>query len=200
MLLINKNLFYDIDDTYTFMGTTSSGSTTITGISAADIEKLQTAKQVCGDGILITGTGIAADCMIDEISTDSVTITAAATAAGTVKISYGNIHNYPYMYGKGDGSTTIVLPNYRGRFIMGGDTVNVISAGLPNLTGYGGLIMYANSGTGVFSGSPRTTNLPGGAGAAAGDLNFNASNSNSIYGNSDTVQPPSFLLLPQIKY
>ena len=45
-----KNLFYDADDTYTFMGTTAADSTTITGISAADIEKLQTAKQVCGDG------------------------------------------------------------------------------------------------------------------------------------------------------
>lgn len=60
--------------------------------------------------------------------------------------------------------------------------------------------MYANHGTGVFSGTPRTTNLPGGLGAEAGNLNFNASKSSAIYGKSETVQPPSIQLLPQIKY
>lgn len=83
---------------------------------------------------------------------------------------------------------------------MGGDSCEKIDAGLPNLTGYGGLIMYANRGTGVFNGSPGNNNLPGGAGAAAGDLNFNASKSSAIYGKSETVQPPSIQLLPQIKY
>lgn len=29
---------------------------------------------------------------------------------------------------------------------------------------------------------------------------FAASNSNSVYGNSDTVQPPAIALIPQIKY
>lgn len=130
------NAFYDKDDTYTFTGTTTVSGTTITGISAEDIEKLQTAKEVCGDGILITGTGIPEDCMIDEISTDSVTITVAATAAGSnVKISYGNIHNYPYLYGWGDGVNTFVLPNYRGRVIQGGDMLAILAAGLPDVTG-----------------------------------------------------------------
>ena len=52
------NAFYDKDDTYTITGTTTVSGTTFTGISAEDIEKLQTAKEVCGDGILITGSGI----------------------------------------------------------------------------------------------------------------------------------------------
>ena len=202
----DKNLFYDIDDTYTFMGTTSSGSTTITGISAANIEKLQTAKQVCGDGILITGTGIAADCMIDEISTDSVTITAAATAAGTVKISYGNIHNYPYMYGKGDGSTTIVLPNYRGRFIMGGDNVLVQEDALPNIIGQCGSADAWSAASGATDSAIWKTSISGDwvGGNVWQDhtnqLYFNASRSNEIYGKSDKVLPKSFALLPQIKY
>ena len=205
-----KNLFYDADDTYTFMGTTAADSTTITGISAADIEKLQTAKQVCGDGILITGTGIADDCMIDTINEDSVTITVAATAAGTVKISYGNIHNYPYMYGKGDGTSTFVLPDYRGRFIMGGDNVSVKAPGLPNITGkvafwaqnYGGGMQRNPQGAFYDTGQNYNTGLlkndeSNGAGRYLG---FEAARSNSIYGASDTVQPPAFALIPQIKF
>ena len=206
-----KNLFYDADDTYTFMGTTAADSTTITGISAADIEKLQTAKQVCGDGILITGTGIADDCMIDTINEDSVTITVAATAAGTVKISYGNIHNYPYMYGKGDGTSTFVLPDYRGRFIEGSDSVNIISAGLPNITGT--VVLWAqNHGggmfrepTGAFYDTGTDVQVSGlikndAMHASGRKLGFDADRSNSLYGASDTIQPPSFSLIPQIKY
>lgn len=44
---------------------------------------------------------------------------------------------------------------------------------------------------------------PYGAGSSAGSkktLNFNAAGSNSIYGASDTVQPPALTLIPQIKY
>lgn len=102
-------------------------------------------------------------------------------------------------YSVGNGSTTFRLPNL-GCWVRGGGTAGTaagvggnLDAGLPNLTGYGGLIMYTDSGTGVFSGSPRTTNLPGGQGAAAGDLNFNASNGNTIYGNVETVQPESIV-------
>lgn len=102
-------------------------------------------------------------------------------------------------YSVGNGTSTFRLPNL-GCWVRGGGTAGTaagvggnLDAGLPNLTRYGGLIMYADSGTGVFSGTPRTTNLPGGAGAAAGDLNFNASNGNAIYGNAETVQPESIV-------
>lgn len=195
------NAFYDKDDTYTFTGTTTVSGTTITGISAEDIEKLQTAKEVCGDGILITGTGIPEDCMIDEISTDSVTITVAATAAGTVKISYGNIHNYPYLYGWGDGETTFVLPDYRARVIQGGDSLQIISAGLPDIQGVtwtdslsqlynsGAFYKYVNHNRGM-------TNTSGNG----GELYFSASYSNPIYGASSTVQPPALSLILQIKF
>ena len=199
--------FYDKDDTYTFTGTTTVSGTTITGISAEDIEKLQTAKEVCGDGILITGTGIPEDCMIDEISTDSVTITVAATAAGTVRISYGNIHNYPYLYGWGDGETTFVLPNYRARVIQGGEQTASKGAGLPNISGSaaiktGSRVAGFDTLSGAFSSDNRTI---------WGDYNditqinpagftFNAARSNPIYGASDTVQPPAIQLIPQIRY
>ena len=203
--------FYDKDDTYTFTGTTTVSGTTITGISAEDIEKLQTAKEVCGDGILITGTGIPEDCMIDEISTDSVTITVAATAAGSnVKISYGNIHNYPYLYGWGDGVNTFVLPDYRARVIQGGDTAGVMSAGLPNITAnddnsseFAIWSMAASSSQienvaflGKSSGFRSSSDTSG----QFFGFSFDASRCTPIYGASNTVQPPALVLLPQIKY
>ena len=73
-----------------------------------------------------------------------------------------------------------------------------MDAGLPNITGYCGLVMYAGNGTGTFSGSLNDNNLPGGAGA--GGLNFNASRSNSIYGSSDTVTPTSLTCITCIRY
>ena len=107
-------------------------------------------------------------------------------------------------YGEGDGTTTFNLPDSRGRFDEGTSSYDEIGlkreAGLPNLTGYGGLIMYASEGTGVFSGTTNHTNLPGGSSAGAGNLNFDASLSNPIYGNSETVQPSSLVCLKIIKY
>ena len=201
----DKNLFYDKDDTYTFTGTTTVSGTTITGISAEDIEKLQTAKEVCGDGILITGTGIPEDCMIDEISTDSVTITVAATAAGSnVKISYGNIHNYPYLYGWGDGETTFVLPDYRARVIQGGDTAKVKAAGLPNITGWFADVSLTGpswTAEGAFYTGTDYGNATTGTGAEGyvGGMSFAASKSSAIYGVSETVQPPAIRLILQAK-
>ena len=205
--------FYDKDDTYTFTGTTTVSGTTITGISAEDIEKLQTANFFCGDGILITGTGIPEDCMIDEISTDSVTITVAATAAGSnVKISYGNIHNYPYLYGWGDGVNTFVLPDYRARVIQGGDCTKNIAAGLPNITGnisnnsgYGlldnrAIYQYITNGAFGKIQTNKTIHYQSANTSAACNLEFDASRSNPIYGKSTTVQPSALQLIPQIKF
>ena len=202
----DKNLFYDKDDTYTFTGTTTVSGTTITGISAEDIEKLQTAKEVCGDGILITGDGIPEDCMIDEISTDSVTITVEATAAGSnVKISYGNIHNYPYLYGWGDGETTFVLPDYRARVIQGGDTVMVLASALPNIKGYQHSSRWNIDDTSNADSALYKTTGSAGLYAAAEQssnniLKFDASRSNPIYGRSDKVQPPALQLISQLRY
>ena len=201
--------FYDKDDRYSFTGTTTVSGTTITGISTEDIEKLQTAKEVCGDGILITGTGIPEDCMIDEISTDSVTITVAATAAGTVKISYGNIHNYPYLYGWGDGETTFVLPNYRGRVIQGGDLINVLAAGVPNIIGEINCDFRINGrvgtdfATGVFLPTETGEGFVVNSGSVPNNtilIKFNANKNNAVYGASSTVQPSAISLISQIKF
>lgn len=110
----------------------------------------------------------------------------------------------PYKYGRGDGSTTMVLPDYRNRVIQGGDNIAVKAPGLPNITG--SYNEYPSSPTeveGAFTGSNRLTNAcwqERGSGQGAGLITFDASNSNTIYGASDTVQPAAFSLLPQIKF
>ena len=108
-------------------------------------------------------------------------------------------------YGVGDGSTTFGLPNLINKFPQGNTTVGTqIAAGLPNITGswrptYGWLkgATYAGAFTAYAadtgSGSGSTANVNYG-------INFNASRSSAIYGNSTTVQPPALTLLPIIKY
>lgn len=109
----------------------------------------------------------------------------------------------PWLFGQGDGETTFVLPDYRNIFIEGGDTPNKIEAGLPNITGVANGILqgvpYSYSGafynisTGAAIQSTATENVNRGIG-------IDASKSNSIYGASNTVQPPAIVLIPQIKY
>ena len=57
--------------------------------------------------------------------------------------------------------------------------------------------------SGAFYNAGGNTN-PGGLGNNSGAnvpyLGFQASKSNSIYGASETVQPPAIILLPQIKF
>ena len=80
-----------------------------------------------------------------------------------------------------------------------------IEAGLPNIIGQWNAtgIGLSVSGSGCFTGPWYTGGgeTYGGNGAAnTTHLPFNASNSNSIYGKSDTVQPPAFTVNYFIKY
>ena len=73
---------------------------------------------------------------------------------------------------------------------------------MPNIIG-GFRIVRASpqNGTGAFS---TTMGTHWGAGDdtadSAGTVSFSAANSNSIYGASTTVQPPTITLIPQIKF
>ena len=94
--------------------------------------------------------------------------------------------------------------------LKGGDTVNILQAGLPNISG----VAYAASGygffrkdsngnsNGAFIKGATVNNLEGGgySNITSSYLGFDASASNSIYGNSNTVQPSALVLLPQIKF
>ena len=115
-------------------------------------------------------------------------------------------------YGAGDGSTTFTLPDLVDKFIEGSATAGTEkSAGLPNITGmagdtggwiagFGGNQPFTNGAITATLGINGTT-----ASIAAQSTNvnmievtFDASNSNSIYGNSTTVQPPALTMRPFI--
>lgn len=108
-------------------------------------------------------------------------------------------------FGSGDGSTTFTLPNLIDKFAQGSTTVGTVkSAGLPNITGHIGHL--SADGNYVFDGAfslAESKSLPNTIGTAMHNYAvgaFSAESSNSIYGNSPTVQPPALTLLPCIKY
>lgn len=111
--------------------------------------------------------------------------------------------NYPELYGViGNSfgtvtdSTKFKLPDLRNRFIQGANsnTGEIKEAGLPNITGKfyhdtnaraglsGAFVSYENTGR---------QNLANDTPTNSGLITFDASKSNSIYGNSSTVQPPA---------
>ena len=116
----------------------------------------------------------------------------------------------------------LTLPDYIGLVVQGGNTVEEKEAGLPNITGYlpGYDVSYLDKAsypiyptqfnTGSASGALRydrigqannTTSIVSDNNSNVfNDIHLDASQSNSIYGNSETVQPPAIQLIPQIKY
>lgn len=103
-------------------------------------------------------------------------------------------------YGEGDGSTTFNVPDLRDKFPQGASGTNTVGtikeAGLPNITGSHTTYDYnTNTPNGAFT---KTISNPNSSVKIIGDTStpyvqftFNASRSSSIYGNSDTVQPPA---------
>lgn len=84
-----------------------------------------------------------------------------------------------------------------GRVLQGADENHApgttIAAGLPNITGNFG--MNGNSSAnGAFEVTGKNGARVGGANADDSNINFSASRSSSVYGNSDTVQPPAFVV------
>lgn len=104
-------------------------------------------------------------------------------------------------YGAGDGSTTFNLPNLVDKFVEGSATAGTEkTAGLPNITGDIGFTVGDMQPTGAFGFTDAKTcpALYGGDGTY--NVNIDASRSNNIYGNSDTVQPPALTMQYIIKY
>ena len=114
-------------------------------------------------------------------------------------------------YGAGDGSTTFTLPNLIDRFIEGSSAAgDYREAGLPNITGSFDIRRW-NDGTMAHNstGAMRIIYEIGDNAYAANKtdtmfredrINFDASHSNNIYGNSTTVQPPAVTMRYIIKY
>jgi hypothetical protein len=112
-------------------------------------------------------------------------------------------------YGSGDGSTTFNLPDYSdGKFFEGSTTAGVAkSAGLPNIKGQVSDMYGADGVPASRSGALKDTNIVSSpynpsSGHVFGPvlIDFNASNSNSIYSDSvTTVQPYSMTCRVLIK-
>lgn len=91
-----------------------------------------------------------------------------------------------------------------GRVLQGSDSEHsagsTIEAGLPNITGIlrgsGSVGITWDGGDGAFwgTGQARMYGANYQTSEPSKDAVFNASNSNSIYGNSSTVQPPAFIV------
>ena len=126
-------------------------------------------------------------------------------------------------YGAGDGETTFNLPDLRGRVVTGVGTLSgntytlggAVNAGLPNITGSitastNGYYQSAfeNDGTVTKTGAFTDTTFESRNGfpdasdnySSLSSLNFDASDSNAIYGNSTTVQPNTLALNFMICY
>ena len=112
-------------------------------------------------------------------------------------------------YGVGDGSTTFNVPNLIDKFVQGNATAGTVkSAGLPNITGDAQAAAFMSAkadggvhSSGAFSSSVRwTQSVSMTTGTNSAIIKFSASDSNSIYGNSTTVQPPALTMRYIIKY
>lgn len=111
------------------------------------------------------------------------------------------------IYGGGNGSTTFNLPNLTDRVIQGNSSSGTYrNAGLPNITGGLGLLRKTfNEGVYPWGAFANTGNWSGNIATAGGDdwasnVDFYASRSSSIYGASNTVQPPALTMRYYIKY
>lgn len=82
----------------------------------------------------------------------------------------------------------------------GSDSVSIINAGLPNITGeISDMPSWGGSSGAISSWRKDGVHNDGGTGGRYA-WNFDASRSSSIYGASNTVQPPTIALIPQIKF
>lgn len=122
------------------------------------------------------------------------------------------------LFGRGDGNSTFVLPNWVNRMaqLAADSTGASVAAGLPNITGrlYGVAPYDATaqlfsevelSGEGALYvkdvGKKRGTLDTGGyENKAPMSIDFDAAHSNAIYGASNTVQPAAIKLIPIIRY
>ena len=123
---------------------------------------------------------------------------------------------YQDIYGTPTDINNFVLPDFRGRTFWGSEdgTFGLLSAGLPNITGYvqgspgymdGWLSKFHVYVDGCFNQSYLAQCTYQATNAATFNsvlkyLNFDASDSNSIYGNSDTVQTPSIKVRVKTRY
>lgn len=92
------------------------------------------------------------------------------------------------------------VPDYRNRFLEGSSTPNsVIEAGLPNITGKFVAVYQGNPVSGAFINKGTGGHTKNKTDWDGQNIAFDASRSSSIYGKSNTVQPPAVTVKYLIK-
>lgn len=110
------------------------------------------------------------------------------------------------LFGRGNGSSTFVLPNWIDRMAQfaANSAGAVLAAGLPNITGTfvaDGFGSQLGQDSGAFTSAHHSYSYTSSnQNAGVYKYTFNASRSNAIYGASNTVQPPAIRLMPIIRY
>lgn len=134
----------------------------------------------------------------ENLPEDCIWLEGAAVSRTTYSTLFGI---YGTTYGEGDGSTTFNLPDFRNRVLWGATSGGYIAAGLPNVAGAVGHEAIVNNPTGPFfyTGGIGGRNYNNGP-YTSGYVSFDASRSSSIYGNSNTVQPPSIKVRVYTRY
>ena len=125
----------------------------------------------------------------------------ACDGTAVSRTTYANLFSkIGTIYGSGDGSTTFALPNLTDKFIQGNSTVGTEkSAGLPNIVGTIRALKVRSTNSSDQTGALYGSDFQQVCGSDSNNwgwtkLNINASNWNSIYGNSTTVQPPAITM------
>lgn len=101
---------------------------------------------------------------------------------------------------------TLKVPNAMGRVLQGTEVLATREAGLPNITGgFSRIYIYNDkvdaNGAFNFDGYNSSNGIVNnGTSNKATAFSFDASRCSSVYGNSNTVQPPACCLIAQIKY
>lgn len=125
-----------------------------------------------------------------------------------------NVVDYPYLvqhiednfgavnYFGGDGLYTFCVPNLTEKFLKGSDVVGLYEeAGLPNITADWKSEPSSNGNGAVYVKSEKGSLMPVSSGGSSDNrVYFDASRSNPIYGNSETVTPSNISVLFCIKY
>lgn len=145
----------------------------------------------------------------DELNSDEIRLEGAEVSRDTYASLFAI---YGTTYGAGDGVLTFNLPDFRDRTIWGSDSFGYVEAGLPNITGKSSYRTYTQ-------GANNPSQLQNGCIIQGGDngswwgrptseaggnyfthLSIDASKSNDIYGNADTVRPPAIKVRVVTRY
>lgn len=152
-------------------------------------------------GTLDTGIPVGAIMAFHDVPAGWLQCNGAAVSRTTYAALFAKIGT---KYGSGNGSTTFNLPNLHHKFIEGTTTSSEVgksvAAGLPNITGEFTASSYNTAGAqkGAFRVGP-IKDCPNKDNNGGHLFYFDASDSDSTYGATQTVQPASLRLILCIK-